>query len=170
MPGGRGLSGACGAAESGKTSAVRPANLFPPVFSAAVFRPLALCLERGEETDVPGWESGCGSGQYGVVVWMFCDFAAVFGIANCAGSIDDKHSAAQAAIQRAAFDQHSIVFAELRAAMSTEGAYFVDALSPAPAFLTEWQIHADDKDFDVGQLGCLFVEFLCFQVTDRRIQ
>lgn len=56
--------------------------------------------------------SGFGCSQNSVVIWVFGDFTAVFGVANSTGAIDDEHGAAEAAIERTTLDQDSVVFAE----------------------------------------------------------
>ena len=56
--------------------------------------------------------SGVGCSQNSVVIRVFGDFTAVFGVANSTGAIDDEHGAAEAAIERTTLDQDSVVFAE----------------------------------------------------------
>lgn len=69
---------------------------------------LVACLGPEEVQSV----SGFGCSQYSVVIWVFGDFTAVFGVANSTGAIDDEHGAAEAAIERTTLDQDSVVFAE----------------------------------------------------------
>src|SRR5512136_1050422 len=41
----------------------------------------------------------------------------------------------------------------------------------APAFLSEWKIHADRQENDIStETACLFIEFVGFHVTDRSIE
>jgi hypothetical protein len=57
--------------------------------------------------------SGFGGSEYCIVIGVVGDFAAVFGIANCTGCIDDEHSAAEAAVERSALDENTVIFTEL---------------------------------------------------------
>ena len=56
--------------------------------------------------------SGFGSSKYGVVIRVVGDFTAVFGIAYFTVTIDDEHSTAEAAVERSALDQDSVIFAK----------------------------------------------------------
>lgn len=51
--------------------------------------------------------------QHRVIVRMLCNIGAVLCVHNSALSINDEHGAAEAAIERTAFDQHAVVFTEL---------------------------------------------------------
>ena len=50
--------------------------------------------------------------QHCVIVRMLCDIGAVFCVHNGAMSINNKHGAAETAIERTAFNQHAIIFTE----------------------------------------------------------
>ena len=84
-------------------------------------------------------------------------------------STNYEDSASKTAIKRSALNQHTVVFAELCAAMSTECLHIFDAFSTASAFQTERQVHTDDDDFCIFQTSGVLVEFASFIVTDTGI-
>eukprot|EP00913_Durusdinium_trenchii_P008883 g8349.t1 len=76
----------------------------------------------------------------------------------------------EAAIERAAADQHAVIFTELRAAVGTERFDRFDTFRTAPAFLAEGKVHADDENFDVVEAAGLLVEFLGLFVADGGVE
>src|SRR4029077_4868293 len=102
-------------------------------------------------------------GERGVVVRVIADAAHVFGMFYFVVRADDKNSAGQNSIERAAGNQHPVVLTEGSIPVVAGGNDFVDIGRAAPTLLRERKIHADANNFHVGQLACLFVEPFRFQ-------